>query len=109
MCNLRLKQSRLWNFEEGSKLGDILGRGAGLSIKDGGGRDLLAADRLGDGLEREVLGLFRGKQKGTVGWEFWCKIRLEVMGQLRCSLGEEVLSRVDEQISYGQDGDRCTA
>jgi hypothetical protein len=45
----------VWDVKEGRQLFDILRGGLGLTVKNGGGSDLIAANVLGDLLEAQRL------------------------------------------------------
>lgn len=51
------------DVEERRKLLDVLGRGFGLAIEDGGGSDLITADMLGNLLERKGFCRFSGEER----------------------------------------------
>jgi len=48
-----------------------------LAVEEGGDGDFFAAERLGDGFEGEVLGLFGREEQGGLGWETGGDILLE--------------------------------
>jgi len=68
--DLGLAQLGLGDVEDLGQVLDVLLVGWGVAVEHGGGRDLLAAEGLGDGFEGEVLGLFGGEEEAAVGGEF---------------------------------------
>lgn len=57
----------LRDIEGFGQVGDVLGRGFGLAVEEGGDGDFVAAEGLGEGFEGEVFGLFGGEEEGGLG------------------------------------------